>query len=332
MLYSQAELIKHHRELKGMTQAQLAEGICSRFHIVKAEAGTRKLSDFTFKDVLLKLGLNPRDFNVGINTEDNDTLFYLQMEEAMRNPDYLTSKEKCIQIKNDIDNYLSGLKEEPANPTHWKELKLHAEIFIHMTRADSQYKPIIIMSDVLKVRECATEAIKLFRPDFDLDKIETYYLTRREYGLLNTIAATYRYTDDVQKNVEILEKLKANFEKHNKNFYENRDLNEFYSILIGNIGIGYKFLDMWEKALELNTYSMKLSSDTSNFIVYAQSLYNKADALMKLGRTDEGKEHFKRFFMYIIALGDGYGGWDISQLKKMYEDEFGGTIDIMADW
>ena len=83
MLYSQHEIIKHHRELKGLTQSQLAEGICSRGHIVNAEAGTRKLSPFVFKNILHKLDLNPSDFNIGIDVEDNDTIFFLQKESEL---------------------------------------------------------------------------------------------------------------------------------------------------------------------------------------------------------------------------------------------------------
>ena len=105
MLYSQHEIIKHHRELKGLTQSQLAEGICSRGHIVNAEAGTRKLSPFIFRDILQKLDLNPGDFNIGIDVEDNGTTFLLQKESELLTHVANWDRKGLDKIKNDIKNF-----------------------------------------------------------------------------------------------------------------------------------------------------------------------------------------------------------------------------------
>jgi transcriptional regulator with XRE-family HTH domain len=332
MLYSQAEIIKHHREQKGMTQSQLAEGICSRHHIVKAEAGTRKLSDFVFKDVLLKLGLRPGDFNAGIDAEDNDTIFYLQMEDALKIPDYSYDRGPSIKLKNDLNNYLDERKNALTDAKYWELLKLRIEIRIHRPDFAGSAKHEIDSSKVLKLREYAINAIKLFRPDFDIEKIDTYYLARREYALIQSLAYSYGYLEELSKEVEILDKLKTNFEKNQKTLYMDSTLNTFYATLLSAIGINYRLLGLWEECLQHSINSKDIFLKSNDIVEYLQSLWNQSYSLMKLKRTDEGKTYFKKYFMLLYAIGDGYAGYDIAERKKMYEDEFGGTIDIREDW
>ncbi|MDR2168381.1 MAG: helix-turn-helix transcriptional regulator [Clostridiales bacterium] len=332
MLYSQAEIIKHHRELKGMTQSQLAEGICSRHHILKAEAGTRKLSDFVLKDVLLKLGLNPIDFNVGIDTADNDTIFYLQMEDALKTADYSFDRAPSIKLRNDIINYLGGRKNALVDARYWELLKLRVEIRIHRPDFAGSNKHEIDASKVLKSREYAISALKLFRPDFDIAKIDTYYLARREYMLIQSLAYSYGYLGELSKEIEVLDKLKINFEKHQKTLYMDTTLNTFYATLLSAIGINYRLLGMWEQCLQHSINSKEIFLKSNDIVEYLQSLWNQSFSLMKLGRAGEGEESFKKYFMLLYAIGDGYAGYDIAERKKMYEDEFGGNIDIKVAW
>lgn len=333
MLYSQAEIIKHHREQKGLTQSQLAEGICSRFHIVKAEAGTRKLSDFVFRDVLLKLDLEPHDFNVGISTEDNDTIFYLQMEEALRIPDYSNSREHSKKIKDDIINYISVRKIEPANAKYWELLKLRADILINLPGVVTAYTDSdLFHPNVLKARECAIEAVKLFRPNFELEKINTYFLTLREYDLLKNMALTYGYAGELKKEVEITDKLITNIEMNHKNLADNHTLNSYYTALLGNNGTNYNLLEMWGECLETNSKCMNMFIKSANIMYYIGGLYSKAYALMKLGRTDEGRECWKKYFMLLYVFGESFTGINISTSKKDYESTFGETLDIGIDF
>ena len=336
MLYSQAEIIKYHRELKGLTQSQLAEGICSRFHIIKAEAGTRKLSDFVFKDVLLKLGLDPGNFNSGIDTEDNDTLFLLKTEEELKNFDYSAGKEKTKKIKSNIENYLSRKKISSKNDKHWKFLVLLADSYLHMPSSDNGIKPEILLSDCAKARDCSIEAIKLFRPDFDLEKISGYFLTNREYSLIIDIAASYAYAGELEKEIEILERLKLNLEKNHKNFLQGSVYKDRYLSLLINIGMSYKDLELWEKCLRHCEDSISMFLNAEKIRSYIICLDSMAMCLMKLGRTTEGKECYKRLLMFFYGLGDKYEKLNIPEListtKREYEKDFGGTIDIREDW
>jgi len=331
MLYSQQEIIKHHRELKGLTQSQLAEGICSRNHIVNAEAGSRKLSSFIFKEVLLKLGLNPHDFNIGIDVEDNDTIFFLQKEKEMLTYVSNWDREGLIKIRGDIDNYLETQRGKQTDAKIRELLTLTIDAHLNLPQADNIHNPDLPKPNVKIAREYVTKAIKLYRPDFDLEKIETYFLTIREYSLISTLATTYGYQDDLQREVGILDKLKVNFEKNQKIIAGNYSINTFYSGLLTNIGINYKLLSMWEECLHQATENMDIFLKHNNIKLYARAIYQRAYSLMKLNRTDEGKGYYNKFFMIAYVL-DGYAAINFAVVKKEYEEVFGGAFDIRVDW
>ncbi|MCL1994855.1 MAG: helix-turn-helix domain-containing protein [Defluviitaleaceae bacterium] len=324
MLYSQSEIIKHHRQLKGLTQAQLAEGICSRMHIVNVENGTRKLSDFIFKDVLLKLDLDPNDFNVGIDAQDEDTLFLMQMEKEVATHLAHFNRLGLEKVKNAINNRFK-------DSNFGEYLALRIDMHLNLPQSDSINNPDLPKPDILKAREYAIKALKLKRADFDLAKIDTYFLTIREYSIISALATTYGYLDDLPKEVEILDKLKANYEKNHKIVMGGSGLNTFYATLLTNISINYKLLGMWEQCLQHATQNMEIFLKHNNVILYTRAIYQRAYSLMKLGRTDEGKEYYNKFFMLAYVL-DGYAAINFAVVKKEYEDVFGGIMDIRAEW
>ena len=335
MLYSQQEIIKKHRKLSGLTQSQLAEGICSRFHIVNAEAGVRKLSAFVFKEVLLKLGLNPHDFNIGIDIEDNDTIFFLQKQTEMLTHVANWDRDGLIKIKNEINDYLNEKTTEPANAKIKELLMLTIDTHLNMPQADNIHNPDLPKPNILKAREYAAKAIKLYRSNFDLSKIEDYFLTLREYNLISTLATTYGYLDDLPKEIEILDKLKINFEKNQKIIIESRgqnlNINTFYAGLLTNIAINYKLLGMWEECLIQSTKNMETFLKYNDIRLYARAIYQRAYSLMKLGHKDEGRYYYNKFFMLAYIL-DGYAAINFAVVKKEYEEVFGETMDIKVDW
>ena len=335
MLYSQKEIIKNYRKLAGLTQSQLAEGICSRIHIVNAETGVRKLSDFVFRDVLLKLGLNPNDFNIGIDIEDNDTVFFLQKYEEISTSVANWNRDNLIKIKDEINDYLIEKTTEPANAKAREFLMLVIETHINMPQSDNINNPDLPKPDILKAREYATKAIKLYRPTFDLNKIDSYFLTMREYQLINTLATTYGYLNDLPKEIEILNTLKINFEKNQKNIIEikglNPNINAFYSGLLTNIAINYKLLGMWEECLTQSIKNMEIFLKCNDIRLYARAIYQRSYSLMKLDKKEEGRHYYNKFFMLAYVL-DGFSGINFAVVKKEYEEVFGETMEIRVDW
>ena len=208
---------------------------------------------------------------------------------------------------------------------------LTIDTHLNLPQADNIHNPHLPKPDVLKAREYVTKAILLYRKDFDLEKIETYYLTVREYSLISTLATTYGDDNDLAKEVAILAKLKANYEAHQQIIVENFAVNTFYTGLLTNIGINYKLLGMWEECLAHATTNMEFYIKYNDVKLYARAIYQRAYSLMKLGRIDEGKYYYNRFFMLAYVLHGEYAiNFDI--VKKEYEEVFGGTVDEKVEW
>ena len=63
-------LISHLRKKKGLSQEQLAEGICARSTVGRIEKGERKPDWFTFRNIMLRLGQGPNLYYSDIATPD----------------------------------------------------------------------------------------------------------------------------------------------------------------------------------------------------------------------------------------------------------------------
>ena len=188
--------------------------------------------------------------------------------------------------------------------------------------------------NLYKARDYTIQAIKLFRPDFDLDKIVTYFLTEREYSLLNTLAITYGELGDWEKQLEIMKNLKTSLETHSKiiiEYFGQRHVNKTYRALRLNIDIASASLGRWEECVQIATENMEFFLKYNDINLYARSIYRRAFSLLKLGRTEEGNEYYKKFFMLAYVL-DGNFSLNFDFVKKQYEELFGGQLEISAAW
>jgi len=202
---------------------------------------------------------------------------------------------------------------------------------LHLPQSDNIKNPDLPKPDVTKARALALEIIALFRKDFDMDKIDTYFLTTREYNLLSKIAATYGYEKNLDKSLEIWFKLKINYERNHKIVVQNYAINTFYVDLLANLGITYKLQGRWEECLDHATENMVTFLQYNDIKAYSRALYQRAYSLMKLGRTEEGKSYYNKFFMLSYVF-DGYAAIHFDIVKKEYEDVFGGVVDEQVDW
>ena len=133
------------------------------------------------------------------------------------------------------------------------------------------------------------------------------------------------------KEIEILNNLKANYDKHQKLVLENLAVSTFYTALLTNIGINYKLLGMWEECLELAISNMDFFLQHNDVKLYARAIYQRAYSLMKLGQIEEGKYYYNRFFMLAYVL-DGEYAINFAIVKKEYEEVFGGVVDEKVEW
>jgi transcriptional regulator with XRE-family HTH domain len=135
-----------------------------------------------------------------------------------------------------------------------------------------------------------TEALKISIKDYELGKLpETRLLTRIELLLLNNIARTQYFYGQKDEAIELMEFLRSYFEKEFMNENE-KAIN--YPVILFNLENWYGWRDRnddFEKVLKLCDIGINVCIQYGRLFLFPYHIFNKGDALVKLGRLEEGK-------------------------------------------
>jgi len=324
-LFNANLMIKEARLAKGLTQEQLAEGICSRETIVKLEKGDRKPSRFVYREILHRLGLE-QFYYQGIGAESLGSEGELAVAQASNRLGNLTAADDDDGIKAELDTIDSEIEKGSAVGKVWLSpfgyrvfLEAKANFYCY-----GKYE-----NPELAVKY-AVEYLKLARPDFEIDKIQDYFLATHEVSTLNALAIAYVKLDGPVRALEIMQKTKQSIEK-NYHGHKNLRLEHTYKVLIGNIITGLNKAGQYEACLDLANECLDNSMFGGDVLFQQQCLNCKAKALMHLGQKAEGEELYKKVLLASYGL-DGYGGINFAEGKKYYEDTFGGELDLSVEW
>ena len=206
-IYNANLIIRESRKAQGLTQEQLAEGICSRETIVKLEKGERKPNWFVFKEILTRLGLDPEIYQGDIASEGDITL--LKRYQRFFN---LMNTHKLDEAKAEIDT-MEAEKNTPAGKL-WQQGLGH-ELLLRMKASFYSAGALLDLPERYKYLDPALaikytlEYIKLTRPDFEIEKIPDYFLAMYEYQLLTILAKSYAMTDGADKAILMWYNIKA---------------------------------------------------------------------------------------------------------------------------
>jgi len=311
-LFNANLIIKELRKAKGLTQEQLAEGICSRSTITMIEQGKRKPDWFTFSNIMKKLDVDPAQYFSDIACED-EIYIYNQINIANKLLglfDYDGLKVELEKIEQD-ERFAKGLG--------YQVLLGYRSIFYNQEK----------YMDVELAFKYSWEYIRLFRPDFEIDKIPDYFLSDNDIKAINRLATVYNSSGDTKKAVAIRYMLLENFEKNYKVNTEN-SMRDTYIYTISNIARALvEELGQYEEGIEMVEKGMEMLKGTENIKAYIRLLYHKAYALMYLGRKQEGEEAFKRCFMFSYAMGDSAPlDMKVDYHKQYFKKIFGYDLEI----
>jgi len=311
MLFNVGNLVRELRKMKGLTQEKLAEGICSRSTILMIEKGERKPDWFTFRNIMARLGEDPNKFNIEI--ADNEETFvvrkHLEWLAYIRECDYESMKKEIELHKND-KRFLNGRGR-------FFFLKLKTCFYNMGPYMDCQ---IAI--------ECALESIRLTRPDFEINNINTYFLAPHEIETINNLANAYSNHDEPEMSLKILRLLKENLGLHYASFL---NFNQFYLLILVNLAEDLNRLDILNESLEVCAEGMEVSLGCRDMLYYMNFVLTKAECLMKLGNKTEGKELFKQVMLFSYAT-QGKTGMDFNEIAADYMEKYNEKIDLSLPW
>lgn len=326
-LYNANIMIRESRKARGLTQGQLAEGICSRETIVKLETGKRKPNWFVFREILHRLGLSTETYQNEFVSESEVQLIDIAGKGvnllALRKFDEAAAMIKEIEESKEFSND----KIWQSEFGRFTLLRLKSGLYSLDTfppGGNKYHNPDLGI-------KYSMEAIYITRPDFEINKIPEYFLAMHEYLNINTIAIAYSTMGDRLKSIEILKMVKANIEK-NYSMEIHDYVISWYRNMQCNISIAMMKAGMLEECLESAEEGLKNNLHTNDLIYYYNNMYCKAYSLVGLGRKKEGRDIFKKVLLLVYAL-DGHAGLDFESIKKEYEKTYdGATLDLCVPW
>ena len=283
MLLNIGNLVKSRRLELGLTQAQVAEGICTRETIGQLESNKTLPRLFIVEKVFDKL------------TIDADTLLTLP-----------SSKQDIYSLKkqSEIHEHMYNAEKYPAQGG--ESLKKALVALDNDKDVDETYKNFLLdfgyahlyiygeADRNLELGEAKSfNFLRKHRPDFELARLDTYYLTSFELNMINRLSYLYRLKDEPHKAVFILEK-SISFQEEKQLNRDLRGLRPIYLSTIMHLADTYLVSQCYEEALALvNTHYPRLKEHDSLRHVM-KTLYVHCLALLNLGRKDEGEEVFNK--------------------------------------
>jgi len=327
-LFNANLIIRETRKAKGITQEQLAEGICSRETIVKLEKGTRKPNWYVYRELLRRLGI------------DEDSAFHdnvvagneIELYQWLNGCYGMMSEGKYDVVLEEIN------KKESGNDPLWKSGLWHAMLLRLKTifYASSLNEPMVINPHAAPkpAIENALAYLEVFRPGFDMEKITEYFLATHEYDTLNWLANAYMAAGEEEKCVNIWWALKNNSEKNYTVSLTGlpHSMNKQYRQMLVTFGPNLWRLKRYEEALQIAEEGLASFSIVSHPITnYFELQELKSSVLRDLGRVEEA-EKIAKGIMLIIAGFDGHYGVDFTRAKKQYEEANGGKLDLTVEW
>lgn len=166
-------LIRQMRKRRGLTQEQLAEGICSKDTLSRIESGTRPPSRHVFNSLMQRLGENPDRYYKTLVTADD--------LRVMETRDTITQLVKDDKFE-EAGKILAEAEKDPAFEDEENRQ------FLIRTRATIAQD---VDKDYPRAYALALEAISLTRPRFNENDIASYVLTYDEIATINTLALLY---------------------------------------------------------------------------------------------------------------------------------------------
>lgn len=245
--------IKRVREEKGITQDELAEGICSRRSIVRLENGHGRPHPFIMHHLLERLGQGTKRYFSDIVS--NDYRMHecrWKMTECISVMDYEQAKKMLNVLEYNLD------KEEADN-----------------RQALLTYRAIID-SEILELSPKEEE--KLYREALSISipadaHIEIWPLKKLETVLINDIAGTMHKRGKTKEASDLLKKVINSCERYHMMAEEN---NPQYIMTLYNLSSYVSKLEHYEEALELSERGLELGMQSGTGASIVEFMYKIA--------------------------------------------------------
>lgn len=259
-------IIKNLRTKKGLTQKNLAEGICSKEYIYLLEKGKRIPSAYILE--LLSLKLNENLTSYLMNTKDPVLVknCYSKINTLREKKDY----EELQRLLSSIEQ-LNDFQDS-----------IHKQ-FLLWNKGICSYALEKNYSKSLSLLE---KALSITRTYNTMQELLDHFLTKQELHIINSISNLYFKNKDIHSAITINKRIIKNI----TSYYDDLLTDHLYSIALYNLA-KYLISDL-AYAQALNTIEILITFCTDNNSLYllGEALYHKGIILYGLEKYVQSKQ------------------------------------------
>ena len=297
-------VIKNRREELGITQEDLADGICSVPTLSRIENGERMPTKDHFEMLMQRLGYSAMSLDFFTDKQDFQTYelkFKIRQEYVSRN--YALAGK-----------YMKELESTLENPT----------------KIDRQF---ILLHDVLineskysngERLEQLEAAIQLTCPKFKSGVIPKV-LSYDEIILLNNIAICHNAQGDTAQAIEILTALKEYFDHH---VISVEEALRTQPMILYNLSKYLGLSGRYDECIEICDLGIRIARKTGRCSLLGKTLFNRAWALLQRNRTEDrevAKRALKDAIYFSHVIGDQK---NLKIMQEFYTESFGEPISL----
>lgn len=291
-------IIRKRREEMGLSQEDLADGICAVPTLSRIENNERQPTKNHFEMLMQRLGYS-------ITSLD----YFADKKEFLAHE--LKIRLRYAYISKDLEaarKYLQEFEDVMENPT-----KIDEQFLILYRTLLSREQPS--EAEMLQKFE---DALRLTCPKYEQNRIP-HVLSYEEIILLNNIAIGCGETGEVERAISILYALKE--------YYEHRVVSTDEALrtqpmILYNLSKLLGLSGRYDECIAICDLGIRIAKVSCRCIYFGQTLFNRAWALLQ--RNQEGDRHAAEINVkQAYAIFDIMGNQkDANVVRSFYEDNF----------
>lgn len=256
-------VVKNRRESLGLTQEELADGICSVPTLSRLENGERMPTKRHFEMLLQRLGYSDMTLNYYVDERE----FYLhELKFRIRQANITNHPEQSRMLLEEFEHLLQ-------NPTQIdQQFLLSRKIILY----PEKYTPVEKIAQLEK-------AMRMTCPGFSGCKLPKV-LSFEEIIILNNLAVNYDYIGNRDYTIQILMGLRDYYNRHVVNPEESL---RTQPMILYNLSKALGCTQRYDECIEVCNEGIRIARETGRCSYLGLTLYNKAWSLLKRGQKGD---------------------------------------------
>lgn len=298
-IFQLGAIIRYRREQLGISQEELADGICSVPTLSRIENGERMPTKNHYEMLMQRLGYSDMSMDFFANKKA------FQLHE-------LKTRLRFAYMSNDFPlakTYLEEFDRLLDDPTKIDE---QFSVLYHTLLPKEPYPQNVL-------RERFEYALKLTCPTYSSSHIP-HVLSYEEIILLNNIAICCNFDHDSKTAISILYALKEYYEH---NMICTDEALRTQPMILYNLSKYLGLEKRYDECIEICDIGIQIARRTGRYSLLGETMYNRSWALLRRNRAGDADDA-KKTLRQAIAFSDAIDNQqNVAHMKKLYLEHFG---------